>query len=190
VFKSSLEKNGIQVTGTESYNTGDTDFRTQLNKLKAGQPDILVVSALIGEAVPIVQQAREVGITQPIVGGNGFNSPTIYTQGGQAAEGIIVGSAWFIGSPIAKSKAFVDAYKKKYNADPDQFSAQAYDGMYLMATAIKNAGSTDPKAIRDALAGIKNFDGVLGKFSFDENRNPVHTPVVLTVKGGKFELFQ
>ncbi len=189
VFKASLEKNGIQISGTESYNKGDTDFRTQLNKLKAGGPDILVVSGLIGEAIPIVQQAREVGITQPIVGGNGFNSPNIYKQAKDAAEGIVVGSAWFLGSPNPKSKAFVDAYKKKYNADPDQFSAQAYDAAYLMATALKTAGSTDAKAIRDALAGIKDFDGVLGKFSFDANRNPVHPPVVLTVKGGKFDVY-
>lgn len=189
VFKSSLDKNGIQITGTEAYSHGDTDFRTQLNKLKAGNPDILVVSGLIGEAVPVVQQAREVGITQPIVGGNGFNTPTIYKNAKDAAEGVIVGSAWFLGSSNPKSKAFVDAYKKKYNADPDQFAAQAYTGAYLMATAIKNAGSTDPKAIRDALAQIKNYDSPLGTFSFDDNRNPVHQPVVLTVKGGKFDLF-
>ncbi len=190
VFKAELEKNGIQLAGNEAYSKGDTDFRTQLNKLKATTPDILIVSGLIGEAVPIVQQAREVGFTQPIVGGNGFNTPAIYTQGKDAAEGIIVGSAWFLGSTNPKSQAFAAAYKKKFNVDPDQFAAQAYDGAYLMATAIKNANSTDSKAIRDALAQIKNYDGVLGTFSFDANRNPVHKPVTVTVKGGKFELFQ
>jgi branched-chain amino acid transport system substrate-binding protein len=190
VFKKELDKNGIQLTGNEAYSKGDTDFRTQLNKLKAASPDILIVSGLIGEAVPIVQQAREVGFTQPIVGGNGFNTPAIYTQGKEAAEGIIVGSAWFLGSTNPKSQAFVAAYKAKYNADPDQFAAQAYTGAYLMATAIKNADSTDPKAIRDALAQIKDYDSVLGKFSFDANRDPVHQPVTVIVKGGKFELFQ
>lgn len=190
VFVASLQKNNIQVTDTEAYNHGDTDFRTQLTKIKATNPDLLVVSALIGEAVPIIQQAREVGITQPIVGGNGFNNPNIYKQGGQAAEGVIVGSAWFVGSTNPKSQAFVEAYRKKYNSDPDQFAAQAYDGMYLMASAIKNAGSANPKAIRDALAAIRNYNGVLGNFSFDDHRDPVHQPVVLQVKGGKFELFQ
>lgn len=190
VFKAELQKNGITLTGNEAYSKGDTDFRTQLNKLKATTPDILIVSGLIGEAVPIVQQAREVGITQPILGGNGFNTPTIYTSGKDAAEGVIVGSAWFLGSTNPKSQAFAAAYKKKYNADADQFAAQAYTGAYLMATAIKNANSTDPKAIRDALAQIKNYDSILGTFSFDANRNPVHDPVVVTVKGGKFQLFQ
>lgn len=190
VFKSSLTKDGIQITDTETYNHGDSDFRTQLTKIKATNPDIVVVSALIGEAIPILQQAREVGITQPIVGGNGFNNPNIYKQGGQAAEGVILGSAWFIGSKNPKSQAFVAAYQKEYNTDPDQFSAQAFDGMYLMATAIKNAGSADPKAIRDALANIRNYDGVLGNFSFDAHRDPVNQPAVLQVKGGKFELLQ
>jgi branched-chain amino acid transport system substrate-binding protein len=190
VFKAELEKSSIQISGTEAYSKGDTDFRTQLNKLKAGNPDMLVVSGLIGEAVPLVQQAREVGFTQPIIGGNGFNTPAIYQQAKEAAEGIIVGSAWFIGSPNPKSKAFVEAFKKKYNSDPDQFAAQAYDGMYQMATAIKTAGAAEPKAIRDALANIKNYEGVLGTFSFDANRNPVHPSVTLVVKGGKFELYQ
>jgi branched-chain amino acid transport system substrate-binding protein len=190
VFKTELQKNGITLTGNEAYSKGDTDFRTQLNKLKATNPDLLIVSGLIGEAVPIVQQAREVGITQPILGGNGFNTPAIYQQGKDAAEGVIVGSAWFLGSTNPKSQAFVAAYKKKFNTDPDQFAAQAYTGAYLMATAIKNANSTDPKAIRDALAQIKNYDSVLGSYSFDANRNPVHNPVVVVVKGGKFELYQ
>lgn len=190
VFKAELEKNSIQITGTEAYSKGDADFRTQLNKLKAASPDILIVSGLIGEAVPIVQQAREVGFTQPIIGGNGFNTPTIYKDGKEAAEGIIVGSAWFLGSTNPKSQAFVAAFKKKFNTDPDQFAAQAYDGAYLMATAIKNAGAANSKAIRDALAQIKNYEGVLGTFSFDANRDPVHQPVTVIVKGGKFELFQ
>jgi branched-chain amino acid transport system substrate-binding protein len=190
VFKAELQKNGISVTGNEPYNKGDTDFHTQLNKIKATQPDLLIVSGLIGEAVPLVQQAREVGITQPILGPTSFNIPDIYTRGKEAAEGIIAGSAWFPGNTGPKSQAFVAAYKKKYNIEPDQFAVQAYTGAYLMATAIRNANSTDPKAIRDALAQLKDVDSALGNFSFDANRNPVYSPVVVTVKDGKFQLFQ
>ena len=84
----------------------------------------------------------------------------------------------------------MQAYRAKYNADPDQFAAQAYDGLYIMATAIKNAGSADRSAIRDALAKIRGLDGALGSFSFDENRDPICQSVPLTVKAGKYVLFQ
>jgi branched-chain amino acid transport system substrate-binding protein len=190
VFKTALQKLGISLLATESYSKGDTDFRTQLGKLNARKPDIFVLSSLVGEAIPILQQAREIGITQPIVGGNGFNSPNVLKNAGSAAEGLIVGSAWFIDSQAPKSKAFVQAYRARYNADPDQFAAQAYDGLYIMATAIKNAGSADRAAIRDALAAIRNLDGALGTFSFDENRDPVHPSVTLMARGGRFVLFQ
>jgi len=190
VFKASLQQLGIQVAATESYSKGDSDFRTQLSKLNARKPDIFVLSSLVGEAIPILQQAREIGITQPIVGGNGFNSPNVLKNAGAAAEGLIVGSAWFIDSPAPKSKAFVQAYRGKYNADPDQFAAQAYDGLYILAAAIRSAGSADRAAIRNSLAAIRNLDGALGTFSFDENRDPVHPSVTLTARDGRFVLFQ
>jgi len=190
VFKAGLQRLGIQLVATESYSKGDSDFRTQLSKLNSRKPDIFVLSSLVGEAIPILQQAREIGITQPIVGGNGFNSPNVLRSAGAAAEGLIVGSAWFIDSPAPKSAAFVKAYRAAYNADPDQFAAQAYDGLYILATAIRSAGSAGRTAIRDSLARVRNLDGALGSFSFDENRDPVHPSVTLTVRDGRFVLFQ
>jgi branched-chain amino acid transport system substrate-binding protein len=190
VFKASLQKMGIQLVATESYSKGDSDFRTQLSKLNARRPDIFVISSLVGEAIPVLQQAREIGITQPIVGGNGFNSPNVLKNAKEASEGLIVGSAWFIDSTAARSKAFVAAFRAMYGSDPDQFAAQAYDGLYILATAIKNAGSADRAAIRDALAAIRNLEGALGTFSFDESRDPVHPSVTLVVKDGRFVLFQ
>lgn len=190
VFKGALVKAGIQIVGIESYQKGDSDFRTQLQKLAQKKPDMYVFASLVGEAVPVLQQAREIGITQPIVGGNGFNNPTVIKNGGPAAEGLVVGAAWSITSDDPKSVAFVNAYKAKYGAAPDQFAAQAYTGLWLVATAIKNAGSADRPAIRDALAKIRNVDTALGKFSFDENRDPVHQSAVLMVKNGAYSLFK
>jgi branched-chain amino acid transport system substrate-binding protein len=190
VFKTALQKLGIQLVATESYSKGDSDFRTQLSKLNARKPDLFVLSSLVGEAIPILQQAREIGITAPIVGGNGFNSPNVVANAKEAAEGLIVGAAWFIDSTAPKSRAFVASYRKKYGSDPDQFAAQAYDGLYIMATAIKNAGTADRAAIRDALAKVHALDCALGSFSFDENRDPVHPSVTLTVRSGRFALLQ
>ena len=189
VFKAALAKLNIQLVASESYSRGDADFRTQLQKLAARKPDILVLCSLVGEAIPVLQQAREIGITQPIVGGNGFNSPNILKNAKEASEGLIVGSSWFIDSVVPKSKSFVAAFRKKYGGDPDQFASQGYTGLYILATAIKNAGSADRVAIRDSLAKIRGLDTTLGSFSFDENRDPLCQSVPLTVKDGKYVLF-
>ena len=190
VFKTALAAQGIQLVGTESYNKGDADFRTQLQKLSARKPDIFIFCSLVGEAIPVLQQAREIGITRPIVGGNGFNSPNILKNAQEAAEGLIVGSSWFIDSAVPASKAFVAAFAKKYGGAPDQFASQGYAGLYILATAIKNAGSADRAAIRDALAKIHGLDTTLGSFSFDANRDPICQSVPLMVKDGKYVLFQ
>jgi branched-chain amino acid transport system substrate-binding protein len=190
VFKAALKSLGVDLVATESYSHGDTDFRTQLNKLRLRKPDLLVISALAGEAVPVLQQAREVGFTVPIVGGNGLNSPNVVKVAQSAAEGILVGAAWFRDSPNPRSRAFVEEYKAKYGTVPDQFAAQAYQGAWILATAIKTAGSADRKAVRDALAKIKDLDGVLGKFSFNDRRDPVHPSVTLVVKDGQYTVLQ
>lgn len=190
VFKTSLQKLGVNLVASESYSKGDSDFRTQLRKLNARKPDILVFCSLIGEAIPVLQQAREVGIKQPIVGGNGFNNPNVLKNAAEAAEGLIVGSSWFIESTVPKSKQFVAAFNKHYGSDPDQFAAQGYAGAYIIATAIKNAGSAERAAIRNELAKIKNLDTALGTFSFDANRDPLHDSVPLIVQKGKYTLFR
>ncbi len=192
VFKKVLADRGIEVLTTETFKKKDTDFSAQLTKIKGLNPDQIIVSALAEEAAGILSQARQLGIAESvhIIGGNGFNSPKLAQLAGPAAEGAISGAAWFIGNDTPGNKAFVEAYKNKYGVNPDQFAAQAYAGVYLLANAIKAAGSGDSKAIRDALAKTKDLDTVLGKFSFDEQRNPVHPPVVQVIKDGQFELFK
>jgi branched-chain amino acid transport system substrate-binding protein len=189
VFQQALTAEGIEVVATETFAKGDTDFNPQLTKIQGLNPEAIVVSALAEEAAGIISQARQLGITAPIIGGNGFNSPKLAELAGDAAEGVISGAAWFVASPTTPNQAFVKAYNAKYSANPDQFAAQAYDGVYLIATALKNAGSTDRTAVRDALGKISGFEGVLGTFSF-EYREPRHTPVVQIVKDGKFALYE
>jgi branched-chain amino acid transport system substrate-binding protein len=190
VFKTALPKLNVQITASESYSKGDSDFRTQLSKLNARKPDILVFCSLIGEAIPVLQQAREIGITQPIVGGNGFNNPNVLKNAKDAAEGLIVGSSWFIESNVPKSKVFVAAFRRKYGADPDQFAAQGYAAVYILASAIMSAGSADRAAIRDALAKVHDLDTVLGTFSFDANRDPQHPSTPLIIQNGRYTLFR
>lgn len=192
VFKAALEANGVEILTTETFKKGDTDYSAQLTKIKSLNPDVIVVSALAEEAAGIMSQARQLGIPDSVrfIGGNGFNSPKLAELAGPAAEGAISGAAWFINNDSPGNQAFVQAYNTKYGTNPDQFAAQAYAGVYILANAIKNAGAADSQAIRDAMAQIKDLPTVLGTYSFDEGRNPVHTPVVQMVQDGKFALFE
>lgn len=186
VFKSALEENGVEILGEETFAVGDVDFNAQLTNLIANEPDALVVSALAAEAVQIIIQARALGFEGPIIGGNGFNSPAVLDQSGADSEGLIVGAAWNIASPNEYSVAFSAAFEEAFSNKPDQFAAQAYSGAWLVATAIRCADSVDRTAVRDALADITEFNSPLGVFSFDENRNPVHDPVVQIARDGAF----
>ncbi len=190
VFAAALENMASNVVTTETFAKGDADFSAQLTKIKSLAPQAIIASALAEEAANIMSQARQLGIESFFIGGNGFNSPKLAEIAGDAAEGAISGAAWFISNPTPENQAFVEAYRAEYGADPDQFSAQAYTAAWVLAEAIKNAGSSDPAAIRDALAQIQNFPTPLGEFSFDDNRDPVHLPVVLIVKDGQFALFE
>lgn len=188
IFKQSLTDNQVEITNEETFAKGDVDFNSQLTNAIGTNPDAIVVSALAAEATQIIIQARALGYTGTIIGGNGFNSPAVLNNSGADAEGLIVGGAWNYGNPnpSESSVAFVTSYEAKYDSSPDQFAAQAYTGAWLVATAIRCADSVDRVAVRDALAGIKDFNSPLGVFMFDENRDPVHDPIAQIVVGGKF----
>lgn len=202
VFKVELQKNNIQILSEQTFATADTDYKAQLTAIKADNPDAIVVSALAAPAQTILQQARnDVGIDSKItiIGGNGFNSPTILEKAGKAAEGVVVGAAWNSSSTNELSQKFIANYKKTYGTDPDQFAAQSYAGFYILADAIKRADIKDYSvknlkenrvAVRDALAKTSNFPTVLGNFSFTEQRDASHPPVVQVVKSGKFEILK
>ena len=125
-----------------------------------------------------------------VIGGNGFNSPKIAEIAGDAAEGTLVGSPWFIGKADPASQKFVEAYKAKYNAEPDQFAAQAYDTLFIVAKAINDAGAAEPEKIKDALGKVK-YTGMTGPFAFTANRDPAETSgvVVIEMHDGKFRQF-
>jgi branched-chain amino acid transport system substrate-binding protein len=186
-FEQAIKDNGLETVTVETFADKDTDFSAQLTKIAALKPDAIIISALYQEAALILKKAREIGITIPIIGNNGFNSPQLIKLAGSASEGAVVASPWFPGKDDEKVKNFVAAFKAKYNKEPDQFSAQAYDAMYIMASAIEKAGTTtDRKKLRDSLATVKDFQGVTGKFAFDAKRNPAMDVTILVVKDGKF----
>ncbi|MBC7413524.1 MAG: ABC transporter substrate-binding protein [Herminiimonas sp.] len=203
VFKSTLEAQKIQVTDTETYAKGDVDFKAQLTKIKATNPDAIVCSCLAEEAANIILQTRTLGMKQPFIGGNGFNSPKLFEIAKDAAENSIMGSPWSAENAAPANKAFIAAYKAKFNAEPDQFAAQAYDALYVVADALKKVKLTgaldkDREAVREALPGVKH-DGATGKFAFrrapakdgkEAGYDADQVAIVNIAKGGKFVLLK
>ncbi len=191
-FKKALLDSHIKILTEQTFSKGDRDFSAQLTEIRSLKPDALVVSALVEEGSGIVSQARELGIpvSVPIIGGNGFNSPSLIKNAGKAAENVIVGAAWNESSSNPLNRRLVRAYTAKFGSPPDQFAAQAYAAVYIVLDALKRAGSTDNrKALRDALTHVKGLNTVLGKFSFTKNRDADCTPVVEIVKNGRFTVF-
>lgn len=181
---------GLEIVDTQTFADGDTDFSAQLTSIASKKPDAVFVSALYKEAGLVLAKAREMGIKVPFVGGNGFNSPQLVKQAGAAADNSYVGSPWYP-SGSEKIDAFVKKYTEKYGKGPDQFAAQAYDALYIITTALLNSGKADDReALKDALNELKDFEGVTGKFEFDEKRNPVMDVKVLRIEGGEFKLVQ
>ena len=188
VMKAALEQSGATVVGTQTFAKPDRDYNAQLTALKGLAPDILLVSALAENAAGIVSQARQVGWNVPIMGGNGFNSPALIKNAGPAAEGVYVGTAWNKVSTEAANEAFLKLMKER-NVDPDQFCAQAYTGVLVIAEAIKQAGGKHGlDDIKGAFAKVKGLATPLGKFGFLPNRDGDHEPAVQWVKDGKFQI--
>lgn len=188
-MKEVAEKLKLKIVTIETFQKGQADYKAQLTKIASLKPDAVFCSALYNEGGVILAQARKMGLKVPFVGGNGFNSPKVIEIAQDAAEGLIVATPWFGEKNDPKVRAFVAKYEKAYGKKPDQFAAQAYDAFHIMANALKAAGSADRSKLRDALAATKNFQGVLGEFSFDAERDVVMAPNVLIVKGGKFTIF-
>ena len=198
-FKKALEDLKIPVTSTETFAKGDVDFKAQLTKIKAGNPDAIVLSALIAEGAPIMVQARQLGITVPFIGGNGMNSVKIFDLAKDKADGLYVGSPWSSGNASAENTKFIKAYNEKYKAAPDQFAAQAYDALYITTQALKKIKLTgdltaDRAAVRDALPNVK-WTGATGAFQFrratDRAGKPAgydaqQTPIISVTKAGHF----
>ena len=137
-FKKALDDLKIPVTTTETFAKGDVDFKAQLTKIKASNPDAIVLSALLAEGAPIMVQARQLGLNVPIIGGNGMNSVKVFELAKGASDNLYVGSPWSASNATPENTKFIKAYNEKYKTAPDQFAAQAYDAMYIAAQALKN----------------------------------------------------
>lgn len=191
VFSEQFKKGGGAIAGEQTYQEGDQDFKAQLNALKAGSPDAILVPGYYSEVGTIARQAKEVGLNVPLVGGDGWDSPELIKGAGTALEGAFFGDHNFSAKSTDPAvRKFVDDYKAKHNTEPDALAALGYDAAGLLIQAMKNAKELDGKGIRDALAESKDFAGVTGKISIDSSRNARKSAVIMKVQGATFDIFK
>jgi branched-chain amino acid transport system substrate-binding protein len=198
-FKKALYDLNIPITTTETFAKGDVDFKAQLTKIKASGADAIVLSALMAEGAPIMVQARNLGIELPFIGGNGMNSVKVFELAKGKSDNLWVGSPWSLNNQTKENQHFVVAYTQKYKSAPDQFGAQAYDALGIVAAALNKIVLTgnlekDRKALRDALPGVV-YTGATGQFKFRQALNKEGKPagfdaqqaaIVSMTKGGKY----
>jgi len=183
-FLDEWQKAGGTLVAKQFYAKGDKDFRGQLTAIKGKNPDILYVPGYYTEVGNIAVQARSAGITQPLMGGDGWDSPKLYDIAQAQVQGCYFTNHYSAQSKDPRVVAFVSRFKALHSGEtPDALTAVGYDAALVMADAIKRAGALDRAKLRDALAGTKNFAGVTGTFSIDANRNAVKPLVILKIQG-------
>ena len=177
--------NGVEVVATETFETGDTDFSAQLTRIQALDPDAVFVSALSPERT-LILQGRDLGV--PFI----FPGMTIdeVQAAGASAEGAITFTGWTHTATTPGNPVFVQKYGETYGENPNPWAAQSYAAVYVLAEALAKAKSTDARAIRAAMAGIRDFDTVLGSFSFDADGDAIYDPLILVVRDGRLEVFE
>ncbi|MBN9693952.1 MAG: ABC transporter substrate-binding protein [Verrucomicrobia bacterium] len=187
-FRKAFTAGGGEIVGEQKYASKDKDFRAQLTAIKAENPDAIFVPGYYTEAGLIAAQARQLGLTVPLFGGDGWEAPELIQIAGSALENTYYSTHYSPEAADNRVKEFVKAYQAKFNGDiPDAMAALGYDSAMVLFDAIKRAGSTDSTKIRDALAATKDFPCVTGLTTLDAQRNATKGAVIITVKDGKFK---
>jgi branched-chain amino acid transport system substrate-binding protein len=189
-FKDAFTAGGGTIVAEEKYTGGDKDFSAQLTAIKAANPEALFVPGYYTEVGLIARQARGLGLTVPLFGGDGWESSELVTIGGEAVEGDYFSTHFSLEDNKTNVTKFVQDFQTKYGTAPDAMGALGYDSALILIDAIKRAGSTEGAKVRDALAATKNFTGITGDITIDEHRNANKPLVILQVKNGKFHLIQ
>ncbi|HVE65889.1 MAG TPA: ABC transporter substrate-binding protein [Thermoanaerobaculia bacterium] len=185
-FRQNFRQMGGEIVAEQSYSEGDSDFKAQLTQIKGANPEAIYVPGYYTEVATIARQARELGMTVPLLGGDGWDSPRLFEIGGEALNGCYISNHYSVDDPSPAIQKFVGDYRGRYNQVPDALAALGYDAARILADAITRAGSTGADKIRDALAATKDYPGVTGKITINAERNAIKPAVVLKIENGKF----
>lgn len=183
-FSKEFIRQGGRIVVEQSYSGGDTDFRPQLTTIKAAKPQVLFIPGFYTDVGQIAIQARDLGITVPMVGGDGWDSPTVITIGGKAVDGCYFSDHYFVGEPRPAVQRFVAEIRKRYGRNPEANAALGYDALYIFTNAVKKAGTLDRKSIRDNIAATRDYQGVSGVITMGPDRDPIKPVAMIKIDGG------
>ncbi|MHC1783791.1 MAG: ABC transporter substrate-binding protein [Anaerolineaceae bacterium] len=189
IFKKTFEEMGGKVVEFQTYGRGEKDFKSQLTKIVAANPDILLMPNFFAEIPLQAEQARALGYKGKFIGSDTWGDKELLNLGGEYVEGALWVGHYAVDIASDKAKAFIDAYTKKYNDTPNDIAALNYDTVYLLKLALENGGKVDRVSIREGLAAIKEFEGVTGNAVFNDSGDPVKSAVIIKIKDGKFTYY-
>ena len=184
-FEKNFKKMGGTVAVKQQYNTGDQDFSSTLTTIRGASPDVIFVPGYYTDVANVAIQARKLGITAPLLGGDGWDSPKLTEIGGKSIEGSFFSNHSSPDDPSPTFQNFLVKYKDEYGPVPSALAALGYDAGRIVFDAVRRADSTDGQKIADALRTTKNFAGVTGNITINEHRDAIKSAVILELKGGK-----
>ncbi|MGD9212618.1 MAG: ABC transporter substrate-binding protein [Desulfobacteraceae bacterium] len=198
-FKEAFEKlhGKGSVVAFESFTTGDKDFSAQMTNIVASGADVLFVPQYYSEVPLVVQAAKEMGWTKPVLGSDSWGSGDLMELCGDDCKGYYFSTHYAAAGAKGETKAFIDAYKAAYGKTPDDVAALTWDALGLMLQAVKNTGKLsgklkeDRSKVKDALAAVKNYPGITGSMTFTPEGDPKKCAVVVKINdAGQFEFFK
>jgi branched-chain amino acid transport system substrate-binding protein len=183
-FTKAFTAAGGRIVGEQAYSAGDSDFRPQLTALRNSNPQVIFVPGFYTDAGQIALQARDLGINVPLVGGDGWDSPTVIQIGGKATDGCYFSDHYFSGDPRPAVQRFVTEIERRHGAKPDANATLGYDALYVLVNAIRKANSLDHKAIRDQIATTRDYQGVSGTITMGPDRDPLKPVAMIRIQDG------
>ena len=188
-FKETFEAGGGEIVAEEAYVAKDTDFRSTLTRINSADPEFVFIPGYYEEVGLIVQQARDMGIDVPLMGADGWDSPTLLElAGAEALNNTFITNHYSSEDPDETIQNFVTKFGEKYDgSSPNAFHALGYDAVYLLKDAIERAGSIEPAAIKEALEATEELSLVSGVITIDENHNPIKSATILEYVDGEQE---
>jgi branched-chain amino acid transport system substrate-binding protein len=189
-FKDVYEQNGGKVVAFETYTTGDKDFSSQLTKIKEAGPEVIFLPNYYSEVPLQIQQAKRLGIIVPFIGSDSWGSEELLKLCNDDCNDYYFSTHYAADAATEATKKFIAGYKTRYGTTPDDVAALTYDSFGLLWQAFRTAGKNDRQAVRDAMAGIPQYEGVTGNMQFKEGSgDPIKSAVILKIKEGKFTWF-
>ncbi|HYE63414.1 MAG TPA: ABC transporter substrate-binding protein [Phycisphaerales bacterium] len=183
-FAKAFKAAGGEVVSEQAYTKGASDFNAQLARIRESSPDVIFVPGYYTDVANVAIQARKLGMTMPLLGGDGWDSENLAKNAGQAIEGSFYSNHYAPDQPTPEIQEFVTKYKSKFGGTPDGLAALGYDAARLLFQAMDQADSVDGSKLRDAIASTKGFKGVTGVISINAERDAVKPAVIVEMKGG------